>query len=279
MTRTTGIEWTEHTVNFWVGCEIVSAGCTNCYAMRMARRLEVGFGQPAYAGTTKSTKAGPVWTGKVNRATDRMFSKPLHIRQPSLIFVNSMSDFWNEAAVDEWRADAFEIMRRAGWHKYQLLTKRPENILPIMRRMGLERLPDNVWCGVTVEDHRVAHRIDLLRQVPAAVRFISVEPMTAPLGEVDLTGVHWVIGGGESGPKARPMQAEWARELRDLCTAQNVAFFWKQYGRPQNNPLWHETPDGWLPADFVRLVDSEGKGGSLIDGRHWKEYPTTGDDR
>ena len=270
----TTIEWTEFTWNPFVGCSIVSAGCTNCYAMRMARRLEEGFGVAAYQGTTQKSKAGPVWTGKTNRSSDQVMRRPLGLRKPTLIFVNSMSDFWNPDADDAWRAEALDIMWQTPRHEYQVLTKRPQHIRPIMKRMGVAKLPPNFWLGATVEDHRVVDRIDLLREVEAEVRFLSVEPMTAPLGKVDLTGIHWVITGGESGPGARPMKADWVREVRDQCVAAKVPHFFKQFGRPQNNPLWEEArAHGEDPVVYVKTIDPDGKGGSMLDDVYWKEYP------
>jgi protein gp37 len=224
--RGTNIEWTEWTWNPFVGCDIVSPGCRNCYAMRMAHRI-ASFPNPHYAGTTQQAKRGPVWTGKLSRNSDAAMRKPLGIRQPSLIFVNSMSDFWHPAAEDAWRAEALAIMRATPQHEYQVLTKRPELISPTLARMG-ETLPGNFWLGATVEDAKHAWRIDELRAVPAVIRFLSVEPLIAPLGPVDLTGIDWVIVGGESGPNFRPMDPAWARAVRDQCRAQGVALFVKQ---------------------------------------------------
>ncbi len=265
------IEWTELTWNPFVGCEIVSAGCTNCYAMRMAGRLE-GFGHKPYKGTTQSSKKGRVWTGVVNRSSDRTMNLPKRHRTGSLIFVNSMSDFWNPAAKHAWRKEALDIMRGHDHHQYQILTKRPEHIAPILKEMG-ESVPDNAWLGCTVEDHRVVDRIDLLRQVPAKVRFLSVEPMTARLGKVDLTGIHWVILGGESGPKARPCYVDWFREVRDQCVGQGVPLFLKQWGRPENNPLYLEGG-----KDHVKEHDPIGKGGSLLEGKQWHQWPFYAED-
>lgn len=222
----TKIEWTEHTWNPFVGCDIVSPGCRNCYAMRMAARLE-GFGQPAYAGTTQPSKRGRVWTGILRRNSDTVMRKPLGIRHPAMIFVNSMSDFWHPAAEDEWRAQALEVMRQTPRHQYQILTKRPELIASTLARMG-DTLPRNVWLGATVEDAKVKARIDQIRHIDAAVRFLSVEPLIGPLGKADLSGVHWVIVGGESGPKFRTMHPAWARDVRNQCRDQGVPFFMKQ---------------------------------------------------
>ena len=264
---TTGIEWTEHTWNPFVGCFVVSAGCKNCYAMRMGARLE-GMGRDAYRGTTRNG----VWTGRVNRNSDSAMSFPLRLKRPSLVFVNSMSDFWHEAADDRWRAEALEIMRATPQHRYQALTKRPENIAPIMARMGLRSLPDNLWLGATLEDHRVADRAPILAAVPAAVRFLSIEPITARVGPLNLDGIHWVITGGESGPGARSLRGDWVREVRDQCVKAGIALFHKQWGSYPSNPLVHE--QGLSIAEAARRDPPEnGKGGGLLDGRLWREFP------
>jgi protein gp37 len=216
-----------------------------------------------------------VWTGRVNKGTAAVMRKPFTVREPSIFFVNSMSDFWHPNARDEWRIEALGVMA-ATWHQYQVLTKLPQNIAPFLAKHDLW-LPRNVWAGATVERHDFRHRIDQLREVDAAIRFLSVEPIIGRVGELDLSGIHWVIGGGESGPGAREMQPEWARALRDECLRQGVAFFWKQWGRPQNNPLYQAAIDfGSTPAEaaaYVEEQDPNGKGGSKIDGREWKQYP------
>lgn len=273
--RTTGIEWTEHTWNPFVGCTIHTPGCAKCYAMRQAYRLEHTLGMQTYAGTTRMANGNPVWTGTVNSASAATMRKPFTVKEPSIFFVNSMSDFFHEAAKDEWRIEALGVMA-ATWHQYQVLTKRPERIVPFLDQHEVA-LPPNVWIGATVERGDFAHRIDTLRAVPAQIRFLSVEPIIGRIGTLDLSGIHWVIGGGESGPGARDMEAEWARELRDECDRQDVAFFWKQWGRPQNNPLYlYAIAEGASHADaaaHVAEVDPVGKGGSKIDGREWKEWP------
>lgn len=240
--------------------------------MRMAARLEAA-GQGPYQGTTRSG----VWTGKLNRATDAAMRKPLGLPGRAVIFVNSMSDFWHDNALDAWRAEALDIIERTPQHQYQILTKRPELIAPTLERMGIAQLPDNVWLGATVEDHRVTWRIDHLRAAPARIRFLSVEPLTAPLGAVDLGGIHWVITGGESGPGARPCKAEWVREARDQCTAADVPFFHKQWGKPAFNPLAAAYPRkaraGESLADYIKRIDPNGKGGALLDGKLWREMP------
>lgn len=270
MARTTGIEWTEHTWNPIVGCSVLSAGCTNCYAMRQARRIE-GFGTiPAYIGTTKSTKAGPVWTGKIAQSSRDQIDKPRRIRGSAMIFVNSMSDLFHPDADDAWRDDAFDVMRSVGRHTYQVLTKRPD----VAKRYYSERcevhnLPQ-VWLGVSVERADVKHRIDTLRSIPASVRFLSIEPLIGPVGELDLTGIHWVITGGESGPRARSCAPDWVREVRDQCIEANVPLFHKQWGKYENNPLVVE--QGMSPTE-AREIDPHGKGGGLLDGRLWRQMP------
>jgi protein gp37 len=272
--RTTGIEWTEHTWNPFVGCSIHTPGCTNCYAMRQAARIVAMSTTRTYDGTVREVKGNPVWTGKINRASAATMKRPFQIREPSIIFVNSMSDFFHENAEDSWRIDALGVMA-ATHHQYQVLTKRPEHIVPFLERHDLH-FPDNVWIGATVERGDFRHRIDTLRKVPARIRFLSIEPIIGELGKLDLDGIQWVIGGGESGIGARLMNPDWARQIRDECVRQSVPFFWKQWGQPRNNPIYHEAPTADCPlvrGARVEYFDPVGKGGSLIDGREWKEYP------
>lgn len=269
MARTTGIEWTEHTWNPVLGCSLASAGCTNCYAMRMAHRV-AAMGREHYRGLTRSTKAGPVWTGKVGQATPGQVAKPLRIPGRATIFVNSMSDLFHPDMDDAWRDAAFDVMVKADRHTYQVLTKRPE----VAARYYAERphirgLPQ-IWLGVSVERADVRGRIDRLRDIPAAIRFLSVEPLIGPAGLLDLSGIHWVITGGESGPGARPCEPDWVRAVRDQCAAQGVALFHKQWGKYDNNPLVRE--QGMTHAAAQRL-DDHGKGGALLDGRLWRDMP------
>ena len=270
--RTTSISWTQHTWNPFVGCSNESAGCHNCYAKTMARRLPF-MGQPAYAGTTD---AKGNWTGKINRNSEAVVQMPFK-KGDGIYFVCSMSDFWHENAADELRAEALDIIVRNPRSIFQIPTKRPQNIMPMLNRLGYSEPPRNIWIGSTVEDQRVSGRIDVLRQVPALVRFLSVEPMTQPLGKVDLTGIHWVIVGGESGVRARPIQQDWVREVRDQCLAAGTAFFFKQWGKPTSNPLAADYPtkheSGEKLADFISRVDPHAKGGCLLDGRVWDEFP------
>jgi protein gp37 len=275
--RTTEIEWTEHTWNPFAGCNVHSAGCTNCYAMRQAWRLEHAFKMPQYMGTTKKVNGNPVWTGVVNRSATTM-KLPFKIAQPGLIFVNSMSDFFHPNAEDAWRLEALGVMQDCPRHRFQILTKRPELIAPFANRCALDRgpgnwFPDNVWIGATVEDAAATHRIDTLRQVRASVLFLSCEPLIGHLGDLDLAHIDWVIAGGESGPRARPMNVDWLRDLCVQCADQRVPFFFKQFGTPGNNPLFRRPPPGVAPADWVKMNDPVGKGGSLLDGVPWKQWP------
>jgi protein gp37 len=272
MKRTTTIEWTQHTWNPFVGCSIKSAGCTNCYAMAQAHRLEHAFRFKAYQGTTRKVNGNIVWTGRINRNSDAKMQEPLRITAPSLIFVNSMSDFWHEAADDQWRADALEVMRATPRHRYQVLTKRPENIAAIMARMGIRSLPDNLWLGCTLEDHRVADRSPILTRVPARIRFLSIEPITARVGPLNLDGIHWIITGGESGRRCRPNKPEWTREVRDQAIGAGVAMFHKQWGHYASNPF---VAEHGMSEDRAAELDppENGKGGALLDGRLWREFP------
>jgi protein gp37 len=241
------IEWTEATWNPIAGCRIVSPGCSNCYAMRMAARLQA-MGLPKYAGTTRKSGGRHVWTGKVNVDRDAL-TAPLAWRKPQRIFANSMSDLFQDRADATFIRQVWRVMERAHWHSFQILTKRPERMLDLLSRREFPTLA-NVWLGTSVESEGSLSRIDLLRQVPARVRFVSFEPLLGPIVDPDLAGIHWAIVGGESGPRARPMQPWWAEALRDACDAQRVAFFFKQWGGKRKK-----------------------KTGRLLAGRVWEEYP------
>ena len=254
-----------------VGCSVISEGCTNCYAMALAARLE-GMGNRYYDGTTKEVHGKTYWTGVIRRNSVSAFNKPRTIKPPSIFFVNSMSDFFHDNVTDADRMDALLVMAECNRHQFQILTKRPENIRPFFQRTKAPILK-NVWLGATVEDNRVSDRIDILRGVPAAIRFLSVEPLIAPLGRADFRGIDWVITGGESGPGARPMRVEWMREVRDLCLEYGTPHFFKQWGIPRNNPIGLSAPAGVSHDTWVYRNDPIGKGGSLLDGRHWKELP------
>lgn len=267
--RTTEIEWTEHTWNPFVGCSIHSDGCRNCYAMAHAFRIEAFGTVPHYTGVSKKAGGRRVWSGQVNRASDRAMNKPLSIRGAALIFVNSMADFFHANADDRWRQEALAVIRRCPQHTFQILTKRPENIGPFLERTG-ESVPENVWLGVTVEHAETVGRIALLRAAPAAVRFISFEPLIGGVGDLELTGIHWAITGGESGPGARVCQPDWVREIALWCDLYGVPLFHKQWGQYASNPLVIEHG---LNVRAAAVADPHGKGGSLLDGRLIKQWP------
>ncbi|MHB8303633.1 MAG: phage Gp37/Gp68 family protein [Acidobacteriaceae bacterium] len=296
----TGIEWTDATWNPLRGCSRVSEGCRNCYAETMAHRFS-GPGKP-YEGLTQIVNGHPAWTGKV-MLVEKHLLDPLKWRmvrtqtepeeiagwyseRPRRIFVNSMSDLFHPNVPDAWIAKIVAVMIRASFHIFQVLTKRPERMSRLLTSADFWRLvnaeiyasvgvivnwkelPSKVHLGVSVESAEHKDRIDILRAVPAAVRMLSLEPLLADLGEIDLAGIGWVIVGGESGPGARPMHLDWARSLRDQCVTASVPFFFKQWGdyyahTNGRSCAWH--PDGWNPENK--------KGGSLLDGREWKEFP------
>lgn len=372
------IEWTGETWNPIVGCSVVSPGCTNCYAMKMAARLEAMAGDGLddngysvcgagpldhYRGTTKRSKAGPVWTGKLARAPDSILTKPLRWKSPRTVFVNSMSDLFHESVPDEWIDRVFAVMALTPQHTYQILTKRSARMRayvtdwswaaraafyvgeiagPSLAGIGaatelsgvkdLRRPLWNVWLGISAERQQEADaRIPDLLATPAAVRFVSAEPLLGPVdfthlkngpaaGSIDaLSGdarngrgemfpiapwpsLDWIIIGGESGPGARPMHPDWAREIRDQCAAAGVAFFFKQWGAwaPGENVertkgavdvAYNDDPfdDGrWsFGSELLHVegghIDDEptvyrvGKrdAGRLLDGREWNEMPAT----
>ena len=229
-----GIEWTDATWNPVTGCTKVSPGCKNCYAERLAARLRA-MGNPRYRN------------GFVVTLQPDQLDLPLRWRRPKRIFVNSMSDLFHESVPDEYIRQVFDMMERAHWHVFQILTKRAERLARIATRLPW---PVNVWQGVSVESARYTSRIRWLKAIPAAVRFLSVEPLLGPIPELPLEGVHWVIVGGESGPQRREMAADWARGVRDQCLRSGVPFFFKQWGG--------------------RTPKSRGR---LLDGRTWDEMP------
>jgi protein gp37 len=237
MARST-IEWTECTWNPVTGCTKVTAGCRHCYAERMAKRLQA-MGQPAYARGFELT---------LHRERLRL---PLGWKRPSTIFVNSMSDLFHEDIPVAFIHDVFETMREASWHRFQVLTKRAERLEGLSKDIDW---PENVWMGVTVERQDYISRVDRLRSTSAQVKFLSCEPLLGPIAELNLSGIDWVIVGGESGPSARPMNPQWARSLRDQCTGAGVPFFFKQWGgrnkkragRHLDGCLWNQTPESQL---------------------------------
>lgn len=221
----TSIEWTDATWNPVAGCRILTAGCTNCYAMRMAARLEA-MGVEKYKGLTRKSGGRAKWTGKL--FLDRKsLAIPATWSKPRRVFVNSMSDLFHADVPADFIADVWQVMADTPRHTYQILTKRPDRMIEIVP--SLRKLP-NVWLGTSVEDDEVLFRLDELRQVPAAVRFVSFEPLIGSVATADLTGIHWAIVGGESGPKARHMDAAWVDEIFEICRRDSVAFFFKQWG-------------------------------------------------
>lgn len=247
----TSIEWTDATWNPVAGCAVITPGCTNCYAMRMAARLDA-MGVPKYAGLTRKSGDRYVWTGKIS-LDEPSLKTPLTWRAPRKIFVNSMSDLFHPDVPDEFIGRVWDVMRRTPQHTYQILTKRPERMREIVPQLSSFVL-SNVWLGTSVEDAAVLARIDDLRATPAHVRFISFEPLIGSVGQADLTEIDWAIVGGESGPRARPMLEEWVEEIRLRCVAVGTAFFFKQWGGKNKKAA-----------------------GRILDGREWNEFPNRGD--
>jgi protein gp37 len=240
----TGIEWTNAVWNPMTGCTKLSAGCDNCYAAVVASRRtrDVYLKQPPVKDTPQN-RADPF----APRFWEDRLTAPLGWKRPMRIFVNSMSDvFHGQFGLDMIRA-VFDVMILANWHQFQVLTKRPERALRLADQLPW---PENVWLGTSIENMEVALRADSLRATPAAVKFISAEPLLGPVDRLDLSSIDWVIGGGESGVGARPCDPSWATGLRDHCQREGVAFFWKQWGGPTAK-----------------------SGGRLLAGREWNEYP------
>lgn len=223
----TQIEWTDSTWNPVAGCSIVSAGCTHCYAMGMARRLEA-MQVAKYEGLTRTSGGRTVWNGVV-REDRSALQIPVGWKKPRKIFVNSMSDLFHANVSDEFIRAVWRVMRDTPRHHYQILTKRPQRMAEFLTTQIGEVLP-NVWLGTSVEDGAVMDRIDHLRRVRAAIRFISFEPLIGPVGEVDLSEIHWAIVGGESGRSARPIREDWIDEIYGQCQEYGTAFFFKQWG-------------------------------------------------
>lgn len=215
MSTQSRIEWTELTWNPTIGCTKVSAGCKNCYAETMARRLQA-IGVNGYENGFKLA------------LMPERLAEPLERRKPTVYFVNSMSDLFHEKVPFEYIRRVFDVMAHAPQHTFQVLTKRAERMAEFCN--GID-VPPNVWLGVSVENKRHGvPRIDVLRQISAAVRFLSIEPLLQDVGDIDLMGISWVIVGGESGPKARPMKPAWVDSIKRQCDNANVAFFFKQWG-------------------------------------------------
>jgi protein gp37 len=210
----TAIEWTQATWNPVTGCDKVSPGCAHCYAETFAERFR---GVPGH----------PYEQGFDLRFWPERLVQPLKWKRPRMIFVNSMSDLFHERIPLTFIEKVFETTREAEQHTFQILTKRHERLAELAPDLNW---PPNVWMGVSIENRRFVHRADYLRQVPAAIRFISAEPLLGPLEGLDLNGIHWLIAGGESGPGHRPVRVEWLRELRDRCKSEDIPFFFKQWG-------------------------------------------------
>jgi protein gp37 len=221
----TSIEWTDATWNPVAGCTILSPGCTNCYAMRMAARLEA-MGLEKYKGLTRRSGGRSVWTGRI-RLDEKSLQAPGTWAKPRRIFVNSMSDLFHEAVPAEFVARVWRVMEDTPRHTYQILTKRPDRMADVVADLPML---GNVWLGTSVENADYLDRIDSLRRVSAAVRFISFEPLIGSVAHADLTDIHWAIVGGESGPRARPMLECWVDEIEALCRRNRTAFFFKQWG-------------------------------------------------
>jgi len=234
MAARSGIEWTESTWNPLTGCDKISPGCKHCYAERMAKRLQA-MGQPNYINAFKLTMH------------EHVLEKPLEWKTPQTIFVNSMSDLFHKDVPVAFIQHALDVMRRATWHRFQVLTKRSERLLELSPVIDW---PDNVWIGVSVENTDYVFRIDHLRETAAQVKFLSLEPLLGPLPHLNLSGINWVIVGGESGPGARKMDEEWVKEIRNQCKSARVPFFFKQWGgvhkkkagRELEDRTWDEMP-------------------------------------
>lgn len=242
------IEWTDATWNPVAGCSIVTAGCTNCYAMRMAARLE-SMGVTKYKGLTRKSGGKAKWTGKI-RHDHGSLSVPLSWNRPRKVFVNSMSDLFHPDVKFSFIRQVWFVMEKADQHVYQILTKRPERMAEVLRNGNFPVLK-NVWLGTSVENNAVVDRIDHLRRVPAFVRFVSFEPLIGTVDQADLKNIHWAIVGGESGPKARPIETEWVDQIKEICDTSGSAFFFKQWGG-------------------VRKKET----GRIYLGRTWNEYPS-----
>lgn len=223
MADRSGIEWTETTWNPTTGCDKVSPGCDNCYALALAGRLQA-MGQAKYQADGDPRTSGPGFALTLHEDT---LAAPYRWRAPRLVFVNSMSDLFHHKVPLGFVRRVFEVMADTPRHTYQVLTKRSKRLAAVAADLGW---PSNVWMGVSVETERYAFRLDHLRSVDAAVRFVSAEPLLGPLPALDLAGIDWLIAGGESGPGARRMDEAWVRDLRDQCGAAGVDFFFKQWG-------------------------------------------------
>jgi len=244
------IEWTEETWNPTTGCNKVSQGCKNCYAERMSRRLKA-MGVEKYKDEFEF------------RMHEETLYEPFKWSGSRLVFVNSMSDLFHEKATLEFIKKVFKVMRETPQHTYQLLTKRPERVLEFNNELDWQ---NNIWMGTSVERDDVKHRIDLLRKCDAKVKFLSIEPLIGRIKNIDLTGIDWVIVGGESGPGARPLKKEWVTEIKSACDQSGVPFFFKQWGKPEFNV---DDADPTKSKDHPHYA----KGGCMLDGEIYREMP------
>lgn len=247
MSTSSAIEWTEATWNPVAGCSLVSPGCTNCYAMRMAARLAC-MGQSKYLDTTRNIGGRAIWNGQIN-LDEASIDLPLSWKKGRLIFVNSMSDLFHETIPFEFIQRVFQVMLQTPQHNYQILTKRAERMAELSSNLPWA---DNIWLGVSVENQDYLWRADYLRQTPAKIKFLSLEPLLGPLTNLDLTAIDWLIVGGESGPKARPMSPSWVREIRDTAIKSKVPFYFKQWGGTNKKA-----------------------NGNILDDRKWEEWPVS----
>lgn len=244
MANATAIEWTDTTWNPVTGCTKISAGCDHCYAERFSERFRGTNGHPFEHGFDLMLRPERI-------------EQPLKWRHPKHVFVNSMSDLFHKEIPRQFIDRVFDTMEEANWHIFQVLTKRSSLLRDYVNRRYLQRpAPDHIWLGASIESAPTKSRIQHVRATNASVRFLSIEPLIGSLGNIDLSNIDWVIVGGESGPGARPMRAEWVREIRDQCALANVSFFFKQWGgiRPKS-------------------------GGRALDGREWNEMPVVGANR
>jgi protein gp37 len=238
MSENSAIEWTDTTWNPVTGCTKISAGCDNCYAARFSERFRAVPGHPFETGFELTLRP------------ERLM-QPFAWRRPRMIFVNSMSDLFHKDIPGEYIAAVFDTMEKADWHTYQVLTKRSSLLQKFINdRYKYTLAPEHVWFGVSVENEQATSRIMHLQKACVSVRFLSIEPLIAPVGALSLGNIHWVIVGGESGPRARPMKSEWAIDIRNQCVAAHVPFFFKQWGG--------RTPKA---------------GGRVLDGEVWSQFP------
>ena len=250
MAEDSRIEWTETTWNPVTGCSKVSPGCAHCYAETFAERWRGVPGHPYEHGFDLQLRP-------------ERLEQPIGWRRPRVVFVNSMSDLFHEDIPDDYVRDVFDVMRRADHHVFQVLTKREDRLAELAPTLPW---PPNVWMGVTIENRRFVHRADRLRATPAAVRFISAEPLLGPLDGLRLDGIDWLIAGGESGPRCRPMHLAWARELRERCREHGTAFFLKQLG---GHPAKRGGDAALLDGEPWRQMPRMASGHGVGERRHW----------